>query len=300
MPSGLTPAQMKEWWAEFNGGFINMKFPLIMQLVSAIQHGHAYTAQHNRYRKATNFICGQHVALDFDTGDYRSSFDYLLQDDFIKNHAAVLHTTSSHTAENPRARAIFILEYPIYKVDKYSLLTEAFAQTYSDTAHADKSCKDPVRIFFGSEGCDVNYLGNRLSVQDAADKIVLPYKEKLRIEKEHMSELFAVNRRVEHVNLSYLEAIKESLLDKISAAPDGSKHTTLVKIARTFGGYVAAGYFNEEEVKQLMFSTISARPTTRNINVAWNAIEFGVDSGKTEPLYLQEDEDIVLRKLFLQ
>jgi hypothetical protein len=295
MPTDLSPEKTQQWWAEFNGDFINVKLPTVGQLITTITEGHAYTAQHAKYRKADNFICGQHVGLDFDTGDYQSSIEYLMDDEFIVNNASFIHTTASHTPDAPRSRVVFLLERPIYNREKYALLTEAFANTYAKTS-ADPSCKDPVRIFFGAEDCDYTYLGKMLSLDVAAREIVLPYKETI---KYNLNKLF-VPRKVKVAPPGQLSRIQESLLNKIETAPDGQKHRVLISMARTFGGYVAAGYFDEEEVKQLMYTAIASRPSTRNLNVAWNAIEFGVDAGKQAPLYLEEEEDEVLKKLFLQ
>src|SRR5690606_36496793 len=103
----------RQWWSRFNGQFQNVDISPV-KLVSLIHKGHAYTTQHKRYRKADNFLCGQHLALDLDTEDERSSFDYLLQREFIAHNASFLYTTASHTEQNPKCRVVFVLDRPIY------------------------------------------------------------------------------------------------------------------------------------------------------------------------------------------
>lgn len=154
-------------WRVFNGSFKNVTVSP-EELSSLIQHGYAYTTQHNRYRSADNFIQGQHIALDMDTGDERSSIAVLQDDPFISRYASFIHTTPSHTTEHPKARVVFCLDRAIRDVSKYAELAQALVWRFQ---LADKSCRDAARFFYGSKGCDVAWLGNTLTLQDAAREL---------------------------------------------------------------------------------------------------------------------------------
>lgn len=289
MPS-LHPQAMRNWWKIFNARFVNLDLP-VQHLPEQVQQGYAYTAQHSNYRKADNFICAQHVGLDYDTGDERSSFQHLLKDDFILNNAYFLHSTASHTESKPRSRVVFVLDKPIYDVTKYALLTEAFAETYKTNGFADPSCKDPVRLFFGAENCDLMVVGNILTIQKAAE-IVIPYKERKQLRS---TERYSGNGVITGTSHDWL---LERMVHKVESAPDGTKWSTLGKVAREAGGYVGAGYFTYDEVFNSLYQAISCRPSTEDMHVAERRLTWGLDIGQIEPLYLQEDLDPVLVGLF--
>ncbi len=67
MPVDLSADKTKRWWREFNGQFKNFDLPSTEQVIWSIHEGYALTAQHSGYRRRDNFICGQHLGLDFDT-----------------------------------------------------------------------------------------------------------------------------------------------------------------------------------------------------------------------------------------
>jgi len=285
MPN-LPSHMVRNWWREFNGQFTNFDLPSVDPLVWAITNGYAITAQHSGYRKRDDFVCGQHIGLDFDTGDERSDVGRLCENSFIKEHASFLHTTASHTNRNPRSRVIFILERPIYNRESYSLLTEAFAEAFSTNGGADPSCKDPVRLFFGAEGCDVLRLDNVLTVA-VANEIVAPYKEiqKKRQATRYNGESFDV------AGDAGWQINRE--LDKLVSAPDGHKWLTLTKVSRTIGGYVGAGYISEVDASSMLSMAIEDR--AEDMSIASNTIEWGLRVGRTQPIYLAEDTDPVIR-----
>jgi hypothetical protein len=291
MPN-LPPDEMRQWWNKFNGGFKNFNLPSAEMLSEAIYMGYAITAQHNGYRKADNFRCAQHVALDYDAGDFTSSIQKLLTEPFIAENASFLHSTFSHSHQSPRSRVVFILESPLYSKGKYSLLTEAFANTFT---HADSSCQDPVRLFFGAQDCEVYHLGKTLTLDKAAE-IVVPYKEK----REEQRQKFARNYRTSITISSdspYLERMAQSMVNRIMIAPDGQKWNVLGKVSLAFGGYVAAGYFEETEIAQLLYDAITSRDI-KDSHIAQERIEWGLRAGQDKPLYLEEDKDPVLNRLF--
>ena len=283
----LASHQMKDWWRIFNGQFKNFDLPSVDPLVWAITNGYSVTSQHSGYRKRDNFICGQHIGLDFDTGDVQSSIERLSQRDFIQRNAALIHTTASHTEDNPRARVLFILERPIYSRRKYSILTEAFADAFTDRG-ADQSCKDPVRLFFGAEGCEVLRLNNVLTF-NRANEIVAPYKEK------QAKRTQSTGIRPSSIGGDASWRINNQLT-KLAMAPDGEKWFTLTKVSRTVGGYVGAGYIDESDAFSQLSQAIAGR--AEDMSIATDTVKWGLRIGKEEPIYLDEDVDPILRSVF--
>ena len=147
------------FWKDFNGSFQN-KTLSCLELADSVYTGHPFTTWHlNHWRTSANYDQGQHLALDFDTEDNRSSLPILRQEHFIAKHAAFLYTTPSHTPQAPKARVVFLLDTPIMQAKNYVLAVSALLWL---NGTADRQCKDPVRFFYGSRDCDVIYLENVL------------------------------------------------------------------------------------------------------------------------------------------
>ena len=108
-------------WHRFNASFVNREID-IFTLGDRIYNGHAFTTWHKDWRKRDNYICGQHLGLDFD-GTY--TLDALVKEPFIASHSALVYTTPSHTPENPRLRAVFLLDKEIVQPMNYTLAANA-------------------------------------------------------------------------------------------------------------------------------------------------------------------------------
>lgn len=145
-------------WATFNDSFVNEQFDR-SEIANAIYTGHAYTTWHEGRRCVDNFVLGQHLALDMDTGDKRSTFDALLKDEFIRTYAGILHTTPSHSPEAPRARVIFLLDKFITDAAAYHAASEFLIAQFDG---ADRACKDASRFFFGCKDCEIATFANVL------------------------------------------------------------------------------------------------------------------------------------------
>jgi hypothetical protein len=163
-------------WQSFNDSFENMELDSL-EIANLIYLGHPFTTQHEHkriwipnskmqagghwsaYRRMENYICGQHIAIDFDTEDMRSSLSHLVQDKFIQKYAHLIYTTPSHTPETPRARVFFTLDTPIMQAKNYALGAAALLWLFGT---ADRQCKDPCRFFYGSKDCEIEYLSNEL------------------------------------------------------------------------------------------------------------------------------------------
>jgi len=157
-------------WHAFNGSFTNRE--LRADLVAAsLYDGHPITTWHkDHWRTSKNYILGQHLGIDFDTEDRRSSLPVLAADSFIARHAAFIYTTPSHTPDKPRARAIFLLDTPIYQPTNYTAAAAALLWLFGT---ADRQCKDAVRFFYGGRpgACEMEYLGNVLRLEVIKDMI---------------------------------------------------------------------------------------------------------------------------------
>lgn len=286
MPPDMGEEESKRWWNKFNGEFTN-RYLEVGELINCIRTGYAHTSQHNKYRsylKKNNFICGQILALDLDTMDERSTFDYLVRDPFIAKYASFLYTTPSHTDISPRCRVVFVLDRHISDGKKFTLLAESLVYRYG---LADGSCKDAVRLFFGSMDCKVLELGNVLTLESAASELVKPYQEYLhQREIEHQERLKTIQVvSAGGVPEKILEAHSKALLNKVQYAPNGEKYATLRDISRTMGGYVGGGYYNRLDVETWLRAAIGANVNgVKNLEHAYQTISQGLDYGASEPL----------------
>jgi hypothetical protein len=125
------------------------------------------------YRKAENFISASHLGLDRDEESRESSIEGLLKDQFIIDHGAIVHETSSSTSEKPRSRVVFLLDSPITDPKEYRLAAEALTWKYST---ADVHCKDEARMFFGRKNARHVVLGNMLYKDILYEEVIEPYQ----------------------------------------------------------------------------------------------------------------------------
>ncbi len=160
-------------WREFNASFRNLELAPL-DLLDVIYNGRAITTHHkDHWRVSQNYLCGQHIGLDFDSEDEKSTLEYLAADKFISRYAALIHTTISHKPEAPRARVIFLLDTPIYQPKNYALAASALLWLFGT---ADRQCKDAVRFFYGAPGCKFEYLQQVLPLEKVK-KIIANYQE---------------------------------------------------------------------------------------------------------------------------
>jgi hypothetical protein len=164
-PGKVAPGQ----WEEHGRSFENMDWPEQVDIASMLYTGRSITTWHsNNWRHGDNFILGQHLALEFDTEDERSTLDTLKADPFIATYGGFIYTTASHRPEAPRARVLFFLDTPIHQAKNYMAAQRALLWLYP---HADQKCKDPCRVYFGSYSADFALLGNELPLSKAKELI---------------------------------------------------------------------------------------------------------------------------------
>lgn len=149
------------YWKEFNASFENQELPSGV-LAARLYEGHTLTTWHaDHWRHSRNYLCGQHLGVDFDTEDARSTLPVLLKDRFVAKYAGIVYTTPSHTPATPRARVIFLLDTPIMQAKNYTLAASALLWIFGT---ADRQCKDAVRFFYGGRpgACQMEWLSENL------------------------------------------------------------------------------------------------------------------------------------------
>lgn len=139
-------------WGDFTNSFVNQELELL-DIANAIYTGHAYCPWQSKAPRCTeNFLCAQHIAIDMDTKDERSSIETLSMHPFVRLYGALIHTSPSHTPEAPKARVIFFLDKPIESALGYSSAVMFMMSQFDDP---DPVCKDPSRFFYGAQNCEI-------------------------------------------------------------------------------------------------------------------------------------------------
>ena len=106
-------------------------------------------------RSVQTFLGTDVVAVDVDDGWDMYRF---AEHELIKENCAFVYTTPSHTKEDHRFRAVFVLPRTI---DKSSELT-AISRGLTRRLLGDPNTTDAARVWFGSAGCEVIKIGATL------------------------------------------------------------------------------------------------------------------------------------------
>ncbi len=250
MATGKLP-QGDPRWATFNDAFVNVERDPI-DLANDIYLGHAYTTWMRGRRSIENFVLAQHIALDMDSGDQRSSFVSLTQHDLVKMYATLLHTTPSHRSDAPRARVIFFLDEPITDPAGYQAAAKFLVAQFPG---ADPACTDASRFFYGAYDCDI-WLGSG----------VLPVRQLRhyyrRWAKTHREVAPAQEDESKIIRLdqyrtqepSARQAMLDALVAPVRLAREGNRNHTLNRQAFLAGKDIRAGKFFESEIVGLLLT----------------------------------------------
>lgn len=95
-------------------------------------------------RRESNYLSRQVVMVDIDSG---MRIEDLQTDSFYQQYAAGYYTTPSHTITDHRFRILFITEQPIVEAETMRKVIRGLMMVYN---HADPSCKDAARLFYGT------------------------------------------------------------------------------------------------------------------------------------------------------
>jgi len=115
------------------------------------KRGSAFAAQFkDGIRRNDNYLQTSVFALDFD-GKLRLA--YALAHPFILSQAAFVYNTPSHIpGVEDRFRVVFVTEEPVTDSLRYREIINGLLDRFP---HADQTCKDPARFFYGNKDASV-------------------------------------------------------------------------------------------------------------------------------------------------
>lgn len=230
-------------WAAFNASFVCQDLTPF-DFARAIYDGHPFTTWHaNNWRTSANYVCGQHLGLDFDAGDKTSTLPALLDNPFIHRHANILYTTPSHTPEAPRARVVFLLDTPIMQAANYALAAAALLWLFGT---ADRQCKDPARFFYGSLRCEMEMFDNVLSLA-TVKHIIAQYQASGKRELHRQTQTIQANDR-------YTTAALRNEVEAVRTAPQGTRNGTLNKACWNLARFISTGELSQIDIEDALTS----------------------------------------------
>jgi hypothetical protein len=203
-------------------------------------------------------------------------------DTFIWIFSSFAYSTPSSTLERPKSRVVFVLEYPIYDAQEYRAVHQAVAWWIADRdgSAVDPACKDPLRLYYGSPGCQVvpnwSVLGG-----GAIQEVTATYREAhpaVEIERP----LPVIEPAPTDDN--QVEGKKRMWLARVAEAAEGSRHDTLLRMSRLLGGFVATDI--ERELLQAAMSN-----TDETEDKLLRTIRDGLNHGRQRPLQFEKSAD---------
>ncbi len=274
MATGKLP-QGDPRWASFNDNFLNCERELV-DLANDIYTGHAYTTWHQGRRSIENFLLAEHIAIDMDSGDERSSFDTLLKHDLVRMYGSLIHTTPSHANHAPRARVLFLLDEPITDAVGYQAAAKFLVSQFDG---ADEHCTDASRFFYGAFDCDIWLSENYLPVRQLRrfyrqwGKHHRPTPPPPHDEKIIRLDAYRSGERDES-----RQKLIDSLLEPLHGVREGNRNHTLNRQAFLAGKDIAAGKLSESEIVPLLLS--AAKSVGLDEREAMRTIESGLRGSK--------------------
>lgn len=261
------------------------------QLAAMIWQGYSFTPVYARgRRKEENFLSAWHMAFDFDSEG--AALSHLMQDGSTAQlFSSFAYSTPSSTPEQPKSRVVFIFDEPLDTPELTREVYQAIAWRFKkEGSVTDPSCKDPLRLYYGSPNCEV--VGNWSIVTTKSFD-----------DRPSMVDFFINEYRVANPipqpappdptttaippSAGFVETAINKLLDHIVQAPDGEKHSTLNKISYTLGGYVASGYLSETEAVSRAEQAIRQNGRAKDLQSAIKTIQTAVSDGQAGPIVLE-------------
>ncbi len=264
------------------------------QLAANIWQGYAFIPVYkNGRRLIENLAAVHHMAFDFDSDG--ASLDHLMCNGSLAwTFSSFAYSTPSSTKSHPKSRVVFCFNEPITSAEKTRKLYKALAYEFVlEKSTTDPACKDPLRLYYGSENCQL--IGNwSIITHELIDFFIDRYNQEHPTPKPSPTidtieflppEESKIKRRI------------YNLLDKIAAAPNGEKHRELNKNCFVLGGYVASGYLSQSEAVTMAEQAIRSNSGIKDFNAAIRTIETAVRDGMAKPLIIEQQRKLDLDEI---
>ena len=147
-------------WTALNEGFENLTvtYPDVMTQLSG---GHSICGWMSGIRSYANFMGVQHIGVDMDTEDSRSTIAALSAHPLVQAYGGLIYTTFSHTQHAPRARVVFYLNEFITNPDAAKSIMRFITAQFDG---ADEAVAEPTRFFYGNPQGEFEYIGRTLDL----------------------------------------------------------------------------------------------------------------------------------------
>lgn len=224
----------------------DLEFEDIFELISS--GGYAFApALNSEHRIAANFVSHELALVDIDSG---MTIEELKQHPFYELYGSGYYTTPSHTDTEPRFRILYRLPVAIDDAETMRVIYEGLLAVHGE---ADISCKDPVRLFYGTVDAKHRELTQKSIDAEGLDLLIQARDIVLEQQQRHIVEVKHDDRDYEPKTV---EQVAE-LLDELR------KH------------YVDLSYHLRRDVTWAVASSVSNIETIQLMRSRWD------DSSKT-------------------
>jgi hypothetical protein len=218
-------------WGALNDSFENVDLdPLDM--VEVICSGRSYTAVHSGRRAKENWAMSQFISIDLEKHP-DAAIDVVVASPMFQTYGYLAYTTMSNTAENPRSRALFLLEKPVISMVLWHYAAKALTSMFGDAA--DKASCDVSRSFLGNKNADCRVYG-KFMPYDLVHMMGSALKKKEDEEREERAKKYERY----NANSGSVEGLTKVWLDKLYATSSGNRNNMLNKVAFMFGKFLVA------------------------------------------------------------
>lgn len=245
----------------------------------------------NGRRIENNFDVAYHMAFDFDEDG--AALDYLMHDgSFAWLFSSFAYSTPSSSPEHPKSRVVFVIPDGIHNPQDFRKLYQAIAVEFErEGSKTDPSCKDPLRLYYGSENCQIAPNWSALLSENIKWILERYRKENPPVIQAHDETV--IRLPADESDVDFRVSLE---VDRVRTAVEGEKHNTRIKAAYTVGGYVGAGHLSMIDAESRLIP--AARANSSVPDVAEAEIKNCLQRGAAMPLPIEvrikKDGDDVL------
>lgn len=221
-------------------------------------------------------------------GDYDTAITTVSEAVAVLRGASIcgmVYTSPSHTEDTPKWRVLC----PLSK-DHPPATRDQFIARLNGLFHgslAGESFTLSQSYYFGSVNANPSHCvelvaGDYLDLREDLEECAIGKPQSMPSPKA------SPKKREPNAN-KYIDGVVRNALDRVRTAPDGEKHRTLLKQARTIGGYQTQGGFTTAEAVQWLIDALPQ--SAKDKKAAAVTAEWGLARGREAPLSVPPMED---------